>query len=330
MSRLKLFTLFVAAIFLFPITGAVHAQIPPLDDITVNVTPENPSPDQQVVLTVQSYSVDTKTANIEWSVDGRMVAKGTGVESYTLTTKKLGVSTSVMVVIVPLSGISVTKNLVITPMSVDLLWQANDSIVPPFYRGRALPTSESSVKVVAIPQIVSSSGVLLSPVNFFYGWKEQFNEDQANSGYGKNSFNVDMDYLNPTNYVDVSISGPDGAVMAVNEEQINPVSPQILWYASNPLYGPIFNNALSGSYAVKGPEDALLAEPYFFSPDVPGTTTTYEWSINGEGVNTPPTPNLLNLLRSGSSTGTATIDLTTTNTSKLFQQSTAHLDLLLQ
>ena len=38
-----------------------------------------------------------------------------------------------------------------------LLWQANDSYVPPFYKGKALPGADTKIKIVAMPEIRSGS-----------------------------------------------------------------------------------------------------------------------------------------------------------------------------
>ena len=320
----------LVVVIIFPYAKGVSAQVAPSNDITINLTPENPGPNQSITLSVQSYSFDLTGANIEWSVDGNRISGGIGKVSFTLMTKSVGTSTSVTVVITPLNGIQTTKHVVITPMSVDLLWEATDSIIPPFYRGKAMTTSESQVKIVALPQIKSSSGTFLPPSNFTYNWSEQYNGDENNSGYGKNSFLVAMDYLNPTNHVDVSVATIDGLVATKAAIDVNPSTPQLLWYTVNPLYGPVFDTVLSTTVPIKEAQTSVLAEPYFFSPDSSANPTTYEWMLNEQTIETPKTPNVLTLVRSDSSTGTATVDLTIRNATKLFQDVTGHLTLLLQ
>jgi len=45
----------------------------------------------------------------------------------------------------------IDKEIVIEPAQLDILWESTDSYVPPFYEGKALPSIESTIKVVALP-----------------------------------------------------------------------------------------------------------------------------------------------------------------------------------
>ncbi len=64
-----------------------------------------------------------------------------------------------------------------------LLWQADDSYVPPFYKGKAMPSAESSIKVVALPEIRNGS-TIVSVQNMTYSWQKDYNKDVNDSGYG--------------------------------------------------------------------------------------------------------------------------------------------------
>ena len=127
--------------------------------------------------------------------------------------------------------------------------------------------------------------------------------------------------------------GPRGLLVAPNSFTItlSPVDPKIVWYASSPLYGPLYGAALDGSYPVVGNDTSLIAEPYFFSPATPlSKELSYAWTLNGDTISTPSIPNMLALHRSTSDTGTATLSVEVTSLNKLFQDSTANLTLSLQ
>jgi len=324
--------LVLAALFFFS-AGTAHAQAEAFNsDISVSTIPENPGPNQSVTISLSSFSISTKSADIRWSVDGRGATGGVGRDTFTFTTKDVGASTSIAITITPVGSIPIRKNIVIVPETADLLWQATDSIVPPFYRGKAMPTSESDIRFVAIPNIRSTGGIFPPSSILIYNWKEDDDNNAAASGYGKDSYAVTMDYLNPAKRIDVQVSSLDGSVTAETETTITPASPKVLWYASSPLYGPLYNTALGGTYTVSGSETSLFAEPYFFSTDSDSTfqTLKYEWQLNGQAIATPNIPNALLLHRDDTATGSATVDVTVTNVTKLFQELSAHLDLSLQ
>lgn len=330
MIRRALLAVFLI-IFLIPLAPFAHAQTGNItSDISVSVSPENPGPLQQVTVTLNSYSLNLSAAEIQWSSDGKTVG-GVGYTSYTLTTKTIGVSTNISATISAIGAAPITKTINITPMSVDLLWEATDSVVPPFYRGKALPTSESTVQFVAIPQIISSNGSLLSPNNFLYGWSDNYTLNQPKSGYAKDSFTIPMDYLNPIKHVGVDVSTRSGGTASTAEMDLAPVSPKLLWYVSSPLYGPQFNHTIDTSLAVSGSDTGIIAEPYFFSPGNPASPVLqYEWNLNGQKLSVPQIPNTLFLHRQSTDTGAASLDLTVTNLSLLFQEASAHLELSLQ
>jgi hypothetical protein len=301
-------------------------------EVSVSVTPENPGPNQSVTISLQSFTIDLDTAEIEWSIDGKGLVRGIGYKRYTFTTKSLGAETRVTATITPTGQFPRTKTVIITPMSVDILWQATDSTVPPFYRGKALATSESTVKFVAIPQVQSVNGALIGTNQFLYTWRENFTSDQNRSGYGKNAISYSMDYLNPTKHVTVAISSLDGATSTAAEIDLTPDTQKLVWYESSPKYGPLYATALTGEHTVSGSDISLLVEPYFFSPgDRTSQEITYEWRLNGEPI-TPPrgAPNTLFLHRDTDSTGDASLALSVSNTSTLFQEARAQLLLHLQ
>ena len=320
----------VLAVVFFPCARLVHAQAS--SEISVSVSPTNPGPNEAVTVSLTSYSFNLQTAQINWTATGQPSSSGIGVSNYTIMTKGLGTSTTVNVTIIPVGSIAIQESLVITPMTVDMLWEATDSIVPPFYEGKAMPTSESVVKFVAIPQIKGANGSYLPPSGFVYNWSENYTADAANSGYGVNSYQAFMDYLNPDKYMSVDVSNSDGTVATSGNITLSPVDPKIEWYAASPLYGPLFNHALDGSYTVVGNDTSLMAEPYFFSPGTPlSRDLAYTWKLNDAAIDTPSIPNTLFLHRDTTTeTGTATLSVEINNASKLFQDLTSNLTLNLQ
>ncbi len=307
-----------------------HAFAQMASDVSVSLSPENPGPNQAVNITLTSYSVNIQSSVIEWTIDNNGSVGGVGATQFGIKTKALGVPTNIHILIIPPDSGEITKDITVVPMSVDLLWEATDSAVPPLYRGKAMPTSESTIKFVAIPLVLSTSGAVTPSNNLVYDWGQEYNADQSASGYGKDSYTVSMDYLNPTKHVEVQATTRDGGRTASSDIDVTPVDPKLVWYASSPLYGPIFDMALSGFYNVSTTDTSVFAMPYFFSPGSPSSNNlTYTWSINGNPVSTPAIPNSIYLQKNPDSSGTANIDLSVISMKKLFQEATSHLDLYL-
>jgi hypothetical protein len=330
MMRRIVFSFFLIAAVSFGATAALAQTLSLASDVSVTLTPEHPGPNTSVTIQLTSFSTSLENAYIAWTVDGRAASSGVGADRLTLSTKTVGVATSVAATISPVGETPILKTIRISPASVDILWQATDAVVPPFYRGRSLPTKESAVKFVAIPEVLATNGSLLAPGNFVYAWKENY-VPNTKGGYGKNGYASVMDYLNPAKHIGVELSSRDGSIVAVNSLDLVPNDPKILWYASSPLYGPLYDHALDGSYSVTGSDTSLIAEPYFFSPKDPASKAlSYEWKLNGNTIDTPFIPNSLFLHRESADTGTASVSVSITNLAKLFQDATARLTLSLE
>ena len=281
---------------------------------------------------MESYDLDVNSADIQWKLDGKTVQDSIGDDSYSFTAKAAGSSSTVSVTATPLNGTPATTSVTVTPATVDILWQATDSTVPPLYRGKAMPTSESTIRYVAMPELISG-GAVLAPNTLVYSWKQNYNINQDASGYGKSSFTTPSSYLDGDGeHIDVEISSRDGSADTTASVDVSPIETKILWYIDDPVYGPRFGTALGDSYSVKGSDTAILAEPYFFSPGTAvSTDLAYAWQLNGNAANTTTSdPNVLVLHRDSGSTGDASINLSLSNATKLFQEATAALTLHLQ
>lgn len=302
-----------------------------LTKIAISVSPANPAPRETVTVHAQSYALDLSGASIRWILDGKVVSDTIGGDSYTFTTKDAGINSTIKVTATPTSGDQVSATVTITPSTMDILWQATDSIVPPLYRGKALPTSESTLKYVAMPELRAANGTQIAPSTLVYTWKQNYNLNQKASGYGKNSFVSANSYLNTSEKINVSAQTRDAATTGTAAVTISFVKPKILWYAASPVYGPQFETALQDSYTVIGSDTSILAEPYFFSPADPASKKlAYVWKLNGAALDTPYIPNTLFLHRDENSTGDAQVSLSLSNVTTLFQEAVAKLTLHLQ
>lgn len=300
-------------------------------ELYANISPEFPGPNESVTINLSSYGVNLDGANIVWKEDGKQKLGGVGKKTYVFRTKAVGTPTTITINAVSATGEKINKTIIVTPAGVDLLWQADDSIVPPFYRGKAMPSSEATIKFVSIPLVKGSGGTLINQNDLIYTWKENYSPRPDDSGYGKNFLSIKMGYLHPSTTVQTQAETKDGKITTSAKTSISTGRPKILWYPSSPLYGPQFDSTLSNTYEIEDSSVSIIAMPYFFSPRNPASPVLkYSWSLNGQTIDTPAIPSTLFLQRGDSSNGKATLSVTINNLDTLFQSASESLGLELK
>ncbi|NTV22655.1 MAG: hypothetical protein HGB03_03820 [Candidatus Yonathbacteria bacterium] len=299
--------------------------------VSIRVSPAYPSVGEQVSITLSSYSVDLPGASILWYVNGSQRASGIGMTSLSLPAGQAGKTTSIRAVI-SANGETIQKTISFVPGGVDLIWEATDSYTPPLYKGKALPASSALVHVVAIPNIVGSSGKTVAPENLVYTWTlNGFKRDvTSQSGYGKQTLSLMKNVLLSTESVGVEISSRDGSLGAGATVSIPQTDPEILFYEQRPLQGPWYGRALIDTVTLLSNELSLIAEPYYFSTKT-GTPHNlgFAWSMNGSSISSDwNNPHMIIFGVPEGTSGKATVSLATTNPSKLLQDAKTSLSVI--
>ena len=273
------FLLVVVAVFLLePATGFALS-------FDIKMSPENPSPNQSVFLSVSALEFNMDLSNISWTVDGKLKDAGVGKKNISLIAPANGKSVTVLVKIVPNIGGTLQSSILISPSELDLIWEASDSYVPPFYRGKALPISQSEIKVAAIPNIRSSTGSSKPASAFAYTWRKDGKNMPANGGFGKSSFNFTNQILDKQNRVEVSVT--DGTKTADGSIIITPFMPEVLFYEEYSLEGVQYQSSLGAVKEVSGPRITVVAEPYFLSKNFKTNTDIKTiWKLNNQEAKT--------------------------------------------
>ncbi|MCC2631103.1 MAG: seg, partial [Candidatus Paceibacter sp.] len=275
-----------------------------------SLSPENPLPNEPVTVTVTSFLSNLDTSTITWSINGRKVASGIGMKSFTTTIGNVGSKTVVDVKIVTTNGITITDSVPIGTATVDLVWEAQ-SYTPPFYQGKALLTPYETVKIVAIPHF-SQSSTSLSPKNLIYTWSRDGRVMGSLSGYGKNTLTLFGSETSKLSTIRVTVTNTDGTVTALGETSIRPSKPSLISYIYSPAYGTLYNFGLQGSFVMPIKELNIEAVPYYFDA-TPSTIPyiRYEWKMNNVRVDSPLN-NMLTVRNEGTTTGSTNISVTAT------------------
>ncbi len=309
----------IFAFFLLPVFS--YASFFQSSDISLSTNPSSPGPNTSVVATLSSFGTDMNRATISWYLNGQFVSGGFGKISYSFKTGTVGSPTKLSASIITSEGATVEKVLNITPGEVDVLWQAQDSYTPPFYRGKALPSTEGVVRVVAVPNLKSSSGVFLKPNELVYSWEKNLKPDASASGFGKNYFDVYSSYLDQSQKISVSASSVSNHTGGLGDAEISLSSPKIVFYKKDPLSGINYAQAIGKSgLLVDEKEVVVVAEPYFVNPkNLNSSRLEYNWYSGTTNFPTPTKKNELLMTFPNSKSGQSTnISLNLTNTTKLF------------
>lgn len=296
----RLFALEIAFVLLLIIVGAffsssAFAQGLPesqvsggLQNWNISLNPKTPGPGESVTVHAVSSAFKLERTNITWYVNGVEIASGVGVVSARFTVGAVGRLVEIRAVAeVPILGTS-EKILTITPAGVELLFVA-DTYVPPFYKGKALPTANSHNKAVAIYNIIDDDGDLVPNSDVLFTWKKGQVLNQQKSGSGRNVFYYGAQYPQNTDTIEVTASSRDGKQSKSAGINVPVRDAKLVLYEDRPLEGVRYENALVEKFTISGNEATITAEPYFFTlPSKNANKADFVWELDNRRIMPSP------------------------------------------
>lgn len=249
----------------------VHAQVG-TDALSISVSPQYPRPNQTISITPRSNLVNLAASTVTISVNGTVVERGSGVVTAYTRVGGPGQSTTIRATVVS-GGQTYTAETTVRPADVSLIVEPN-STTHPFYKGSGLVASEGRVRLIAIPDIRTAGGPV-SPENLVYTWKLGNQVLQGVSGIGRSSITATAPVRYRDASVSVTVSTQDSAVVAQATTVIAPVDPIVRIYRNDPLLGPLFDRAFSGTYTLTGEEESFRMVPYYFA-----ARPSLSWTVN--------------------------------------------------
>lgn len=308
--------------FIFGTPFVSFAQTGVEPTLGIKITPEIPGPFENVTINLTSYSTDLSRALINWSVDGKTSLSGYGRVDFSINSPAVGSQKTINISIVTQTGVSIERTVVIAPQDVDLLWESLDSYVPPFYKGRSLPSREGLIKITAVPSLRNSIGSKLDESDLVYSWSQNYNPIQKFSGYGKSTFIYKNAYLDNPDFISLTVSSRDGKQNAKREMRLSLGNPKIVFYPKNPLTSIVSDYSIGSNYKLTGDSVTLVAVPYFFSTqsnDPTDPSLSYSWKINGKSQPSPTKRNELTVKKPSGISGKSSIELDIKNENTLYQ-----------
>ncbi len=332
---MKQVVLFLAIIILF---GTHHASAQEVagggmfdtgingSDIDLEMTPTDPAPGTIVSLRIRSDVIDLNRYNITWFSNGTIIKKGVGERTISVTVPDYGKVLDIQV-ITDLPTQSIRKILHLAPQDTTLIWEAVDSYVPIFYRGKKLPSKEAIIRVVAIPNFSGTTATYTAPKKDVYIWNRNDNVITAASGYGKDSFLIKHNKLRGSETIEVIASNNDHSKESVQKITITPGNPHIVLYEQNPSSG-MFRAARSSRITTDAKNTTLIAEPYFFSQSKSGLfdNLSFSWTLNNKPLTASVGRNLL--VQHPTENGVATFGLNIQNTLTNLQRTSTNFDIV--
>ncbi len=198
---------------------------------------------------------------------------------------------------------------------VDLLYEPL-TYTPYWYKGSALPTIKSLVKVVAIP----------SSPNLIYDWHINNKKQFGASGLGKDLFIFEIKNYDDYN-ITIKIYNDDKSIFIEKAVVLSAsqIKPEIIFYEENPLMGTIFNNALKENFNLFAEAINIIAEPFYFS-DI--NQLDYDWEMNNKNIAPQEdNPQIINMEVPVGVSGTSNISLKITNLINQFQSASKNINI---
>ncbi|KND50100.1 MAG: hypothetical protein AB203_03885 [Parcubacteria bacterium C7867-008] len=290
----------VLAALLIGLSGTpVHAQTAEIgqDPLMVSISPDFPRPYEAVTISPQSNLIDLSASTVSVSVNGVLIEKGSGTAPVQIQAGAAGVRTVVTVTAVN-NGQTYTKEITIRPADVALIVEPV-SVNHPFYRGASLVSSEGLLRLVALPDLRTTSGAPIPASSLVYTWRNGSQVLQDNSGIGKSVLTATAPVRYRDTTIRVTVATQDSSIVAEATAFISPTVPVIRIYQNDPLLGPLFNYALPAKITMTSEEQTFRAVPYYFS-GIP----LMNWTVNG---NQSQSGKDITVRSSGSGTGTALV-----------------------
>jgi len=253
--------IFLLLAFILPNQTLAYYESATAGDLRAIVYPQNPGPNENTSISLQSYLLNLDTCNYTWTLNNQVAQSGIGQKSFSFQSLPLGKTLALEVSLTCPDDSSLSKSFLFQSNNVDFLVSGN-TYSPPFYRGGKRPTSGSPVRIVALPQVFGADSKQFEAKDLIYKWTNDGKPMIASSGYGKNA--VTIDTQGAASKITLEISSLSGELKAVKSLVVRTSQPEVLIYEDKPLLGIQYQNSLSDETDLKTLETTLVAEPFFF------------------------------------------------------------------
>jgi hypothetical protein len=255
--------------------------------------PQFPKPHSSVKVALDDYTLETTGASITWYINGVTQTEYQNERSIQFETGALGKESVVRVILSRTNAPTLSGSVTIVPRTIDLILEAN-TYVPDFYKGRALPSTESTVRAIAVVNDAS----VVPDTAYTYKWSQGNTVLFGGAVKGKNVLEVALPHYD-NGGLTVEVFGTDGSIIGRETVSLTGVQPEVYFYEHSPLRG-LSEKAVVSPLQFIGEEATIYAEPYFMNTSMNEDADTFSWKINGEETaHDTNTPNAITLRHVG-------------------------------
>lgn len=274
-------------------------------------------PGGSVSARVTSPFADPGEMGIVWYVDGAVVARNSGIKEQEIQLGEVGVPIKVTAII-SYRGAQYKEEISVTPALIDVLWEAK-TVVPPFYRGKAMPSHDGVIRTMAIPRFSADDSN--EPVFANFTWTKD-RVTQIGRGVGAQG----AQFLGawPGRSSEISVKAVSGDRSIDGVVRIGSRIPEALFYEISPSEGLKSNKAFAGTVSRSDNELLVGLVPFGISlSDFNKSRVQYTWKVGGETVSQGDTRDFARLklsrAKDPSKTGTVKIDANIQSTANVMQ-----------
>lgn len=274
-------------------------------DFSINITPETPRPGEDVLLALQSFQFDAKSAEIAWFSNGKRVAGGRGVTEASVRMGSGSSPLEIRATAVTPNGRRAEKTRYISSSDISFYWWT-DAYIPNWYKGKALPSPGATILIQARPNLPASLSESLA-----YTWLINGEAIREASGKNKSIF----PYTLPANgrrpdEIKVIVQNTQRTILQEAAFLVPESDYQVNLYEVKPLEGMDVSRAIQAMRKSAGGAFDLIAEP-FFIPRSALLSLNYRWNLDGSELPNKNTkePWLLTVTSAKESVGLHRIEL---------------------
>ena len=274
-----LFYAFVFAQFNMPNLGNIKPTI------SLNSDPLTPQPNSTITVTANLLGItNANNSNYTWFLNSlrQKALSGVNKNVFTFQVGDLGAVYKVGVSVLTPSGDNLSDSISLTVSDFDLTWSA-PSQAPAWYKGKLLPTQNSTINISALTFIYQpGTKTLITNNNLIFNWRVDDKLSTDKSGIGKSDFMLTVrDFAGADKSVRLEITTSFGAVSITKSTAISIVRPQTLIYFADPKTNIPYGSAL-GNLITKPTNLNFIAQNYFFN--APSKDLKWQWFINNKEV----------------------------------------------
>jgi hypothetical protein len=280
--------------------------------LEVDLDPAFPEPETEFTATANDYGLPIQGSGMRWFINGELVTSAINQRTIKLTAGKIGQPTKIKLVIDYPGGGNLTKEKIVNPVFLDVIIEPQTR-VPAFYKGRPLPSVDSTVNLTAIV-----NGNTIPPASLLYTWKLNGKVLEGGSIRGRNVITFAMPQGQYAT-INVDVRNATGEPIARRIFDIMKVYPDISFYESSGFYG-LRQKAVEKEVLLIGNSITMRAEPYYLDLRTYNNPDFLEWSINGvTNANNVSNPYEVTLATEGGLSGKTNVDFHVRNTVQLLQ-----------